>query len=132
MTSSAFPFLMFEGSAEEAMRFYISLFPDSAITSIEHYGPHEAGIEGSVKKATFTVCGHSFMCIDSAVRHDFTFTPSISIFVELDDEASIDHAFRELTNGGKVFMPLNNYGFSKQFAWVSDRFGVSWQLNLAA
>ncbi|RDS81410.1 VOC family protein [Dyella psychrodurans] len=132
MTSSATPFLMFGGSAEEAMRFYTSLCPDSAITAIERYGPREAGVEGSVKKATFTVCGRSFMCIDSAVKHDFSFTPALSIFVDLDDETGIEHAFCELANGGKVFMPLNNYGFSRKFAWVSDRFGVSWQLNLAA
>jgi predicted 3-demethylubiquinone-9 3-methyltransferase (glyoxalase superfamily) len=132
MTQGAYPFLMFAGSAEAAMNFYVSLFPDSAITSIERYGPGEVGAEGSVKKATFTLCGRSFMCIDSSVRHAFTFTPSFSIFVELDDEAAIDKAFRALVDGGQLFMPLDNYGFSRKFAWLSDRFGVSWQLSLAA
>jgi predicted 3-demethylubiquinone-9 3-methyltransferase (glyoxalase superfamily) len=132
MTSSALPCLTFEGSAEAAMRFYVSLFPDSAIVSIERYGAHEQGAIGSVKRARFTLCGRTFMCIDSAVKQDFTFTPSISIFVELDDEAILDRAFRELADGGKVFMPPGDYGFSVKFAWLSDRFGVSWQLSLVA
>ncbi|HTV84982.1 MAG TPA: VOC family protein [Dyella sp.] len=132
MTSSALPCLMFEGSAQAAMRLYVSLFPDSAIVSIERYGAHEQGAAGSVKRATFTLCGRTFLCMDSAVKHDFSFTPSISIFVELDDEAVVDRAFGELAQGGKVFMPLGDYGFSKKFAWLSDRFGVSWQLDLLA
>jgi predicted 3-demethylubiquinone-9 3-methyltransferase (glyoxalase superfamily) len=131
MTSSALPCLMFEGSAEAAMRLYVPLFPDSAIMSIERYAAHEQGIEGSVKRARFTLCGRTFLCIDSAVKHDFGFTPSISIFIELDDEAVLDRAFAVLADGGKVFMPPGDYGFSRKFAWLSDRFGVSWQLNLA-
>jgi predicted 3-demethylubiquinone-9 3-methyltransferase (glyoxalase superfamily) len=131
MTQNAYPFLMFVGSAEAAMNVYVSLFPDSAIASIERYGPGEVGAEGSVKKATFTICGRPFMCSDSPPIHGFSFTPSFSIFVELDDEAGVDKAFRALADGGQVLMPLTRYEFSKRFAWVSDRFGVSWQLSLA-
>ena len=71
------------------------------------------------------------MCIDSHVKHSFTFTPSISIFVECADEIEQQRAFTQLAEGGSVLMPLDNYGFSARFGWVNDRFGVSWQLNLA-
>jgi predicted 3-demethylubiquinone-9 3-methyltransferase (glyoxalase superfamily) len=124
------PFLMFEGAAEEAMNFYVSLFSGS-IVSIARYGSNEAGPAGSIKKATFNLGGRSFACSDSHVKHDFTFTPSISLFVELDSEAELDKVFQQLADGGKVLMPLDHYGFSRKFGWVNDRFGVSWQLNLA-
>ena len=71
-------FLMFEGKAEQAMTFYVSLFQDAAITDITRYGAGEMGPEGSVKKATFTLAGQVFMCIDSPAKHGFTFTPAIS------------------------------------------------------
>jgi predicted 3-demethylubiquinone-9 3-methyltransferase (glyoxalase superfamily) len=122
--------LMFEGAAEKAMNLYISLFRGSEIKRIERYGPGEPGVEGTVKRADFTLGGYDLICIDSAVKHDFTFTPSISIFVDCEDEAELDRAFKELSEDGKVFMPLGNYGFSTKFVWLSDRFGVSWQLNL--
>ena len=123
-------FLMFEGVAEEAMNFYVSLFKGSEIRRIERYGPGEHGTEGSVKKADFTLGGHQLSCIDSSVKHGFTFTPSISIFVDCEDETELDRAFNQLSAGGAILMPLGNYGFSTKFAWVNDRFGVSWQLNL--
>ena len=71
------------------------------------------------------------MLLDSPVRHDFTFTPAFSLFVECDSEDQIRWLFEELSEEGRVFMPLESYGFSRQFTWVADRFGVSWQLNLA-
>ena len=82
-------------------------------------------------QATFTIAGQTFMAIDSAMKHDFTFTPSMSLFVDCADEAEIDALFAKLSEGGKVLMPLAAYPFSRKFAWLSDRFGVSWQLNLA-
>jgi predicted 3-demethylubiquinone-9 3-methyltransferase (glyoxalase superfamily) len=72
------PFLMFEGSAEEAMRFYLGLFRDSRIGEIVRYARGEQGAEGSIKRADFTVAGQDVICIDSPVKHAFTFTPSIS------------------------------------------------------
>lgn len=122
--------LMFDGVAKEAMHFYVSLFPDSKILEIEQYGPGEQGAEGSIKQATFTIGGQAFICIDSPVKHDFTFTPSTSIFVECEDESELHDAYKKLSEGGEALMPLDNYGFSKQFGWINDRFGVSWQLNL--
>jgi predicted 3-demethylubiquinone-9 3-methyltransferase (glyoxalase superfamily) len=122
--------LMFDGVAEEAMKFYVSLFANSSITEVEKYGPGEPGKEGSIKVATFKLAGHDLICIDSPIKHDFTFTPAISIFVDCESEAELDNAFEKLSDGGKIYMPLDNYGFSSKFGWVSDRFGVSWQLSL--
>jgi predicted 3-demethylubiquinone-9 3-methyltransferase (glyoxalase superfamily) len=121
---------MFEGSAEAAMNFYVSLFPGSRIDRVERYGPGEPGAEGSIKLAAFTVAGQRLMCIDSPAKHAFTFTPSISLFVECASVAELDAVFGQLSAGGSVLMPPGAYGFSTKFAWVSDRFGVSWQLNL--
>lgn len=131
MARSVTPFLMFEGSAEEAMRFYVSLFPRSEVRQIERYGNGGPGKEGTVKRADFVVAGQEVICIDSPAHHAFTFTPSMSLFVECDGEAELADAFAQLSAGGAVLMPLGDYGFSKQFGWVNDRFGVSWQLNLS-
>jgi predicted 3-demethylubiquinone-9 3-methyltransferase (glyoxalase superfamily) len=122
--------LMFEGAAEKAMKLYVSLFPGSEIRQVERYGPGEQGAEGTIKRADITLGEHHLICIDSPVKHAFTFTPSMSIFVDCENEAELNEAFKQLSEGGKVMMPLDNYGFSKKFGWVSDRFGVSWQLNL--
>ncbi|SMD16429.1 VOC family protein [Kibdelosporangium aridum] len=125
-------FLMFEGKAEEAMSFYISLFDDAEIVSISRYGAEGPGKEGSVVQAIFTLAGQQYMCIDSPVSHAFTFTPAVSLFVNCADEAEIDRLYAALSEGGGVLMALGDHGFSKKFGWINDRFGVSWQLNLAA
>lgn len=126
------PFLMFQdGKAEEAMDFYTSLIEDSKITSIVRYGANESGEEGTVMQATLTLKEQEFMCIDSNIKHSFTFTPSFSIFLTCSTEEEIDHLYKELKTGGQELMPMDNYGFSKKFGWVNDRFGVSWQLNLS-
>lgn len=125
------PFLMFHGNAEEAMNYYTSLIDDSEITHIVRYGPGESGDEGSVMQAVFALKGQEFMCIDSNIKHEFTFTPSFSIYVTCDTEEELSCLYDQLSSGGSVLMPLGDYGFSKQFGWVADKFGVSWQLNLA-
>jgi predicted 3-demethylubiquinone-9 3-methyltransferase (glyoxalase superfamily) len=130
MAASIRPFLMFEGQAEEAMNFYVSLFSDGKIVDIARYAAGEPGAEGSVKVAKFSVAGQLVMCIDSPAKHTFTFTPSHSFFVECESDAEIERLAAALGAEGKVLMPLDNYGFSRRFSWVSDRFGVSWQLNL--
>lgn len=124
------PCLMFSGQAEEAMTFYTSVFDDSGIISITRYGPHDGGKEGAVLHATFSIKGQLFMCIDSSIEHEFTFTPAISLYVGGDTEEEIHRLFEELSQGGKVLMPLAAYPFSEKFAWVEDKYGVSWQLNL--
>ena len=131
MATSVRPFLMFEGKAEEAMSFYVSLIPGSEIVDITRYGAGGPGKEGSVMRATFRVAGQSVMCIDSPVHHAFTFTPAFSFFVHCADEDELRRLAAALGEGGSELMPLANYGFSRLFTWVSDRFGVSWQLNLA-
>ncbi|HEY9534853.1 MAG TPA: VOC family protein [Mucilaginibacter sp.] len=123
-------FLMFEGRAEEAMNFYTSLFKNSEIAKVTKYDANGPGAEGSIMHATFKLNGQEFMAIDSHVKHAFTFTPSVSIYVTCEDEAEIDSTYAALTEGGSALMPLGSYGFSKKFAWVNDKFGVSWQLNL--
>jgi len=65
------------------------------------------------------------------VKHGFGFTPAMSLFVECESETELDAAFNRLSEGGNVLMPVGNYGFSSRFGWLTDRFGVSWQLNLA-
>jgi predicted 3-demethylubiquinone-9 3-methyltransferase (glyoxalase superfamily) len=123
-------FLMFEGQAEAALNFYISLFNDSKVITISRYGPNEAGAEGSVMHATFSLNGQLFMAIDSYVKHGFTFTPAMSLYVACETEQEIDTLFAKLSAGGKVMMPLDKYPFSSKFGWVGDQFGVSWQLSL--
>jgi len=132
MSRSIATALMFQdGNAEEAMNLYVSLFKGSEVVRVERYGPEGPGTEGSIKRAAFKLAGHDLACMDSPAKHQFTFTPSISLFVECENESELDKAFNILSAGGMVLMPLNNYGFSKKFGWLNDRFGVSWQLNLA-
>lgn len=116
---------MFDGRCEEAMTFYVSLFRDAAVTNIRRYGAGEQGVEGSVMKASFAVNGQTFMCVDSPVKHGFTFTPAMSLFVDCADEAEIDGLFAKLSEGGQIFMPLDKYPFSRKFGWPSDRFGAN-------
>jgi predicted 3-demethylubiquinone-9 3-methyltransferase (glyoxalase superfamily) len=123
-------FLMFEGKAEEAMNFYISLFKDSEIKSIVRYGANGPGEEGSVMHAIFSLNGQDFMSIDSSIKHEFAFTPSISLYITCETEEEIDKLFGQLSHGGEVLMPLAQYPFSEKFGWVNDKYGVSWQLNL--
>jgi predicted 3-demethylubiquinone-9 3-methyltransferase (glyoxalase superfamily) len=108
-----------------------SVFAGARVERIERYGPGEQGAEGSVKQAALLLGEQRFLCTDTPAKHEFTFTPSMSIFVECADADELDEAFTALSAGGQVLMPLGSYGFSTRFAWVSDRFGVSWQLNLA-
>jgi predicted 3-demethylubiquinone-9 3-methyltransferase (glyoxalase superfamily) len=125
------PFLMFEGKAEEAMNFYVSLFPGAKVLDIGRYGPNGPGVESSVVKATFRIGSQDVMCIDSCVKHEFSFTAAFSFFVDCESEDELRRLHTALVTGGTEPMPLGEYGFSKMFAWVSDRYGVSWQLNLA-
>ncbi|MDE1011012.1 MAG: VOC family protein [Paraburkholderia fungorum] len=127
------PFFMFQnGDAQAALDLYFSTFPDSRMVQAERYAQGEPGPVGTIKVATFTICGREFMCSDSPIKHDFSFTPASSTFVEFDAKTELERVFGILSEGGQVLMPLDNYGFSERFGWVSDRFGVSWQLNLAA
>ena len=123
-------FLMFEGAAEEAMNFYVSLFPGSEVKQVTRYGPGQEVEEGSFQRAEFTIAGYRLLCFNSPVGHGFTFTPSISLFVDCSNEQEFEHAIKGLSVDGEFLMPPDNYGFSTRFAWVNDRWGVSWQINL--
>jgi predicted 3-demethylubiquinone-9 3-methyltransferase (glyoxalase superfamily) len=125
------PFLMFEGKAEEAMNFYVSLFADAEVLDIVRYGPTGPGTEGSVMKASFRIGRQTVMCTDSTVKHAFSFTPAFSLFIECDSEDQIHRLYSQLVAGGEALMAIGEYGFSRKFGWVNDRYGVSWQVNLA-
>jgi predicted 3-demethylubiquinone-9 3-methyltransferase (glyoxalase superfamily) len=125
------PFLMFAGKAEEAMNFYVSLFANAEVLNVLWYGPNGPGAAGSVMKASFRLGSQTVMCTDSVVKHDFSFTPAFSFFVECDSEDEIRQLYAALVAGGNTPMPIGEYGFNRMFAWVNDRYGVSWQLNLA-
>src|SRR5450432_2365332 len=116
--------LMFEGNAEEAMNFYISIIPNSKIISLTRYWANGAGAGGTVMKANFLLNGTEYMSIDSPVKHAFTFTASISLFVTCVTEEEIDKVFAQLSAGGNIFMPLAPYPFNKKFGWCSDKFSV--------
>lgn len=124
----AIPFLMFQGDAKKALALWREAFPELALLEIEEHpdGPQS----GQIAMARIRLGGSEWRLYDSPPVHAFTFTPSTSIFVDCDDEAQLRRLVGTLGEGGKVMMPLDNYGFSTLFAWIADRFGVSWQLNL--
>ena len=120
--------LMFTGRAEEAIGFYTGLFEDSGIDLIERYGPESPGPTGQIVHAHFRINGQLVMAMDSAVPQASTFTPPTSFFVTCDSEPEVDRLFAALAEGGSVMMGLDSYPFATRYAWVQDRFGVSWQL----
>lgn len=125
------PFLMSTGDAEPAIELYTSLFDDAHVLALIRWGPDGQGMEGTVQQATFSIAGQEFRCSDSPPVHDFNFTPSFSVFVDVASAEELERPFAGLSEGGAVLTPLDDHGFSRRFGWVNDRFGVSWQLNLA-
>jgi predicted 3-demethylubiquinone-9 3-methyltransferase (glyoxalase superfamily) len=130
MTAAVTPFLMFQGQCEEAMQSYISLFSDGRILELMRRPAVGGQAVGTIALARFTVGGQTIFCNDSDVQHAFTFTPSSSLFVDFESEEDLVRVLEALSAGGELLMELDNYGFSQKFAWLNDRFGVSWQLNL--
>ena len=131
MQATITPLLMFEGQAEAAMSFYVEVFADSQIEQIERYQAGEQGTEGTVRYATFHIGQQLLKCMDSSVEQPFTFTPAISLLVECKREEEIDGLFARLSDDGRILMSLGSYPFARRFGWLTDRFGVSWQLLLA-
>src|SRR5262245_38539103 len=113
-------FLMFEGRAEEAMRFYTSVFDDGEIVTLTLNDDAAPGTPGKVARGVFTLGGREFMAFDSPVHHEFTFTPSTSLFVDCESEDEVDALAAALGEGGAVLMPVDAYGFSRRFGWVTD------------
>jgi predicted 3-demethylubiquinone-9 3-methyltransferase (glyoxalase superfamily) len=114
------PCLWFDDRAEEAVAFYVSLFNNSRITGVTHYGPAAAEAanrpEGSVLTITFQLEGQDFMALNGGPV--FTFSPAISLFVNCQTQEEIDDLWERLSAGGST----------NQCGWLQDRFGVSWQI----
>jgi predicted 3-demethylubiquinone-9 3-methyltransferase (glyoxalase superfamily) len=121
------PFLMFNGQAEEAIKFYTSVFPNSEMLQVTNYDESNEKIAPFI---TFKLNGQVFHCIDSHVKRDFTFTPAVSFYITCESVEEITKIYEELKLDGMVLMPLDSYPFSRKFTWVQDKFGVSWQLTL--
>jgi len=132
MTRELRTFLTFQGGvASAALDLYGEIFEDFELIETARYGSGEGGPEGTVKVAKFRLAGTNFSCADSPVTHQWGFTPAVSLWIECKDNDELQRLFDRLGDGGNVYMPLDNYGFSTRFGWVGDRFGVTWQLNLA-
>lgn len=132
MAPSVTPFLMFQdGRSEEAINRYVEVFRDARVVFINRYGPNAVGAdEESIMQAVFEVYGQRIMVSESPIQHPFGFTPAVSLFVDFDSREELDRVFAKLSEDGFVMMPPENYGFSERFAFIQDRYGVSWQLNL--
>src|SRR6185437_6302956 len=123
MTKSVLPFLMFEGQAEAAMRFWAAVFPEGEILELERFGDGQPGAETKVRRGLFRLNDQTVIVFDSPVQHAFGLTPSFSFFVECDSEAEIERLNAAIGEDRQAFMPLGDYGFSRRFCWVADPFG---------
>ncbi|MBX9771280.1 MAG: VOC family protein [Candidatus Obscuribacterales bacterium] len=123
--------LWYEGNAEEAMKFYASVFPNAKLGSIAHYA--EAGKEvhrmpvGSVMTVELSIEDQALLGLNGGPI--FKINPAISFYVSCKTEKEVEDLYKKLSEGGQVLMELNEYPFSKKYAWVNDKFGVPWQLN---
>jgi predicted 3-demethylubiquinone-9 3-methyltransferase (glyoxalase superfamily) len=114
-SNKIYPCLWFDGKAKEAADFYCSVFKDSVITS-----------ENQIV-VTFESYGQKFMCLNGGP--EFVINPSVSFYVICDTEEEIEGIYKKLMEGGSELMSLDKYDWSKKYAWVQDKFGVTWQLS---
>jgi predicted 3-demethylubiquinone-9 3-methyltransferase (glyoxalase superfamily) len=132
MKQKIVPCLWFDHEAEEAAKFYESVFNDSKIIHISHYGKESAKVsgqpEGSVLTVEFKLMGQKFIGLNGGPV--FKFSPAVSLYVGCKTAGEVDRLFTALSEGGGILMPLDKYKFSERYAWVTDRFGVPWQLFL--
>ncbi len=110
------PFLWFDGKAEEAANFYVSIFKNSKILNIARYGEAGPGPTGPVKVATFQIEGQKFMALNGGAQ--YTFSPAISFYVDCETQTEVDELWEKLSAGGS----------DVQCGWLRDKFGVSWQV----
>lgn len=110
------PFLWFDGNAEEAMNFYVSIFKNSKVGTVNRYGDAGPGPKGSVMSATFELDGEEFMALNGGPK--YTFTPAISFFVNCETQQEVDELWEKLSAGGK----------KDRCGWLQDKFGLSWQI----
>jgi len=109
-------FLTYDGRAEEAMNLYTSVFPNSRITSTRHYGEAGPGEAGSLLTGTFELDGQEFMVLNGG--SSFTFAQGFSLFVNCDTQEEVDDLWEKLSEGGE----------KGPCGWLTDKFGVSWQI----
>lgn len=110
------PFLWFDGKAEEAMNFYVSIFKNAKVISVSRYGEAGPGPEGTVMSATFQLDGQQFIALNGGPQ--FSFSPAISFFVNCDTQEEVDELWEKLTDGGQ----------KERCGWLRDKYGVSWQI----
>jgi predicted 3-demethylubiquinone-9 3-methyltransferase (glyoxalase superfamily) len=110
------PFLWFDGKAEEAMSFYVSIFKNSKVVSVTRYGEAGPGPKGSVMSATFQLEGQQFYALNGGPQ--FTFTPAISMFVSCETQKEVDKLWEKLSEGGR----------KDRCGWLQDKYGLSWQI----
>ena len=119
--SKVSPCLWFDGEAEEAARFYVSLLPDSRIENVQKNSiDSPAGKAGSVLVVDFTLAGQRFMALNGGKAFDFTH--AVSFKIDCKDQAEVDRLWDALSDGGSV----------ERCGWLKDRYGVSWQIVPAA
>src|SRR6478609_11633291 len=107
------PFLWFDGNAEEAMNFYVSVFKNSKVGKVTRYGEAGPGPKGSVMSATFQLEGQDFYALNGGPQ--FKFTPAISFFVNCETQAEVDELWERLSEGGEI----------GRCGWLKDKFGLS-------
>ena len=110
------PCLWFDGQAEEAVKFYMSIFKNSKVGSVMRYGEEGPGPKGTVMSVTFQLDGQEFIGLNGGPM--FTFSPAVSFFVRCETQAEVDHFWEKLSAGGEV----------QQCGWLKDKYGVSWQI----
>jgi predicted 3-demethylubiquinone-9 3-methyltransferase (glyoxalase superfamily) len=110
------PFLWFDDKAEEAMKFYTSVFKNSNVVNVARYGEEGPGPSGSVMTAVFELEGQRFIALNGGPQ--FQFTPAISFVIDCEKQDEVDYYWDKLSEGGET----NRCG------WLTDKFGVSWQV----
>ena len=124
--------LWFDINAEEAVKYYVRLFPNSKVSKTSYY-PKEGFEthrmpEGTVMTIAFELDGQNFIALNGGPH--FKFNPSVSFFVILKTRKEIDKLWNELSTGGQILMKLDKYDWSEKYGWIQDKFGLSWQLLL--
>ena len=127
------PTLWFNDKAEEAINFYVSIFPHSKVNFVKKWSEDmsfsDESIEpGTVQAASFSLNWMQFYAFDA--KSDFHFNPSISFYVVFETVAEVDELWDKLAEEGKVLIPLELYDWSERYGWVQDRYGVSWQIAM--
>ena len=127
------PCLWFDNQAASAARFYTSIFKKSKVGMVTHYDENSAAVSGQPKGSVLTVAfkieGQEFLALNGGPI--FKFTPAISFFIYCKTAKEVDTFYKKLVQGGKVMMALDKYPFSERYAFIADKYGVSWQIILA-